>query len=122
MATTHFKIDAFRFNKFAKSEWIQVDVQNNEETAEIEVTIPRDKFELWLRTDGNLDWVIDGVDHEGEHTQAEGTMTLEEYWDSDIKSIYNDFYNYICSHPITFRGQVRPGAVTSLLTEFAKKS
>jgi len=37
-------------------------------------------YEKWLRRNGKLDWVIDGCEC-GEHTQVNGIMSMDEYWD-----------------------------------------
>lgn len=49
----------------------------------IPVTIPKDKFEWWLRLEDKLNWELNTSDHQGEHHQFFGTMSLAEYWDSD---------------------------------------
>lgn len=86
--------------------------------AEIPVTIPRDKFEFWLRLESKLDWVMDTSDHQGEHHQFNGTMSFDEYWSSDSHYIKADLYQYIVSHPIQREGVVYTNSLESLLLAF----
>lgn len=81
----------------------------------IPVTIPRDKFELWLRVKGKLQWTIHTG---GKIQQFTGTMSLPEYWATDQQHIKQDLYEYILSHPITRDGVVYTDSVQSLLLAF----
>lgn len=81
----------------------------------IPVTIPLDKFELWLRTTDKLQWVI--------HTKCNtehfiGTMSSSEYWQTQESYIKEDIYNYIISNPITREGVVYTNSLGSLLLAF----
>ena len=86
--------------------------------AEIPVTIPRDKYEWWLRLEGKLEWEINTSDHQGGHHQFYGTMSLYEYWDSDSQYIKADLYEYIVSHAINRDGVLYTNSLESLLLAF----
>jgi hypothetical protein len=55
--------------------------------------IERAEFEQWVDLQNGRDWVMDYSDHAGEHVQKTGTMTFEEYYDSD--SFIPDLKTYI---------------------------
>jgi len=81
----------------------------------IPVTIPRDKFELWLRVKGKLQWTIHTG---GKIQQFTGTMSLPEYWAIDQQHIKQDIYEYIILHPIKRDGAVYSNSIDSLLLAF----
>lgn len=101
------------------------EIANNEITVMLEkysigipITIPQDKFEWWLRVNNKLDWTMDTSDHQGEHQQFFGTMSLGEYWDGDKHYIHKDLYEYITSHPIKKDGVVFTNSLESILLAF----
>ena len=65
--------------------------------------IPRQKFEDWLRWDDRLNWEMNYSDHNGDHKQETGVMSLEEYWSTDQKGIKEDLYDYIVTKIIGAR-------------------
>lgn len=89
-------------------------------TRYIPVYIPLNKFEFWLRTSDKLCWELNLSDHSGSHVQTTGNMDVNEYWDGDMPYIYADLYEYIVTHPITFRCTVVENSLQSLLNEFEK--
>lgn len=101
------------------------DLINNEIIVDIEkysisipVTIPLDKFEWWLKTNDRLQWEMNLSDHQGVHQQFTGTMSLEEYWNTDTSQIKEDLYGYISTNPITREGVVYSNSLQSLLLAF----
>lgn len=84
----------------------------------IPVTIPQDKFEFWLRTEDKLQWVLNTHDHSGYHQQFQGTMSLQEYWDTATHCIKQDLYEYITTHPIKRDEVVYTNSTESLLLAF----
>lgn len=84
----------------------------------IPVIIPQDKFEWWLRTNDKLQWELNLADHTGTHQQFNGTMSLEEYWNTGSQFINADLYDYITSNPITRDGVVYTNSVDSLNLAF----
>ena len=96
------------------------DITENEITVSTErymiaipVTIPLDKFEWWLRVNDRLKWEL-----RGSEKTITGTMSLEEYWQTDPRCIYQDLYAYIISNPITRDGVVYTNSMGSLLLAF----
>lgn len=85
---------------------------------EIPIRIPTDKFEHFLKIEDKLDWELNTTDHTGEHLQFLGTMSLDEYWNTNKKYILVDLYDYITKNPITFRGQVFTDSVRNLCLTF----
>lgn len=81
----------------------------------IPVTIPKDKFELWLRVKDKLQWTIHTG---GKIQQFTGTMSLSEYWATAAKFIQQDLYEYIINHPIKREDVVYSNSVESLLLAF----
>lgn len=96
----------------------EVIVMTEKYSIAITVTIPQDKFEWWLRLEDKLEWCIDTADHQGEHQQFFGTMSLEEYWATDERYIKEDLYKYIITHPIKKDGVVFSNSLESLLLAF----
>ena len=61
----------------------------DEQSLEVEIT----DFNLFLRTSGKLDWVLDECEN-GEHKQTEGVMSYEEYWHLDT-NVVDDLQEFI---------------------------
>lgn len=59
------------------------------------VKIPREDFEKWLQDSGRLDWCEDRADYRGEHIQATGTLTIEEYWSEYDETKFPDLYDWL---------------------------
>lgn len=101
------------------------EIVNNEITVMLEkfsiaipVTIPQDKFEWWLLNNDKLQWELNSSDHTGEHQQFTGTMSLDEYWNTDSHFIRQDLYQYITTHPIKRDDVVYSNSVDSLNLAF----
>lgn len=107
-----FKIESY---EIANNEII---VMLEKYNAGIPVTIPQDKFEWWLRVENKLDWELNASDHQGQHQQFFGTMSLAEYWDGDKHYIHNDLYEYITSHPIKKDGVTFSNSLENILLHF----
>lgn len=96
----------------------EITVMTEKYNIAITVTIPQDKFEWWLRLEDKLEWVMDTSDHTGQHHQFAGTMSLNEYWDSDKHFIKKDLYEYITTHPIRKDGVVYSNSLDSIILAF----
>lgn len=57
--------------------------------------ISRSGFENWLRFSDRLNWEMNISDHNGNHVQETGVMSIEEYWSLDQNSIKTDLYDYV---------------------------
>jgi len=95
-------------------------IANNEITVILEkysiaipVTIPQDKFEWWLRVNDKLQWLITGSEQ-----SISGTMSLDEYWQTDPVQIKQDLYDYITTNPIKRDDVVYSNSVDSLNLAF----
>jgi hypothetical protein len=108
----HFQISFYLLDE------IEIVVTLEKYSIEIPVTIPRKKFEFWLRLNERLTWEFNTSDHQGQHQQFCGTMSLSEYWDSDSSYIKQDLYDYITTHPINRDGVIFSNSVDSLLLAF----
>lgn len=64
-------------------------------TASKTITVPRQKFENWLRFDDRLNWEMNCSDYKGEHVQETGVMSMEEYYALPEREIDKDLYDYI---------------------------
>lgn len=108
----HFKIEGY-------------EIANNEITVMLEkysiaipVIIPQDKFEFWLRTEDKLQWQLVTADHTGQPQEFNGTMSLDEYWNTGDQYITPDLYQYIITNPINRDGVVYSNSVESLNLAF----
>lgn len=81
----------------------------------IPVRIPLDTYTAFLLRTDKRQFELNYSDHQGEHVQRCGTMTMEEYWNQNDSYIKSDLYEYITTHPINFRGEVRENAAESLM-------
>ena len=112
MANKHFEIEGWS----KSSTTIRVNIAK--EDIGIEITIPRKKFEFWLLINEKLLWEIISSDHTGEHVQAQGTMSYEEYWDGKVEYIESDLYEYITTNPITYKCHTFDNSLESILEAF----
>lgn len=80
----------------------------------IPVTIPQDKFEWWLRVNNKLQWELKST----ESQPITGTMSLDEYWNTDSHFIRQDLYQYISSNPIKRDDVVYSNSLDSLNLAF----
>lgn len=87
----------------------------------VPVTIPKHLFETFLLGQDKLDWELNSSDERGEHVQKTGRMTIEEYWEGDMAYIYQDLYEYIVFHPITFRGELISDSRISIVNSLMLK-
>ena len=85
---------------------------------QIPITLPTSKFEQWLRHNDRLSWELNTTDNTGEHLQFHGTMSIDEYWNTDKKYIKADLYDYITRNPITFRGEVYTDSMANIMLAF----
>lgn len=107
----------FKIESFTRITGINIKVFVTHENVGLTVTIPEDKYNIWLRTTGKLDWCMDYADHQGEHVQKEGVMTIDEYWNTThVEIIQYELYEYISTHPIKYKTEVRQDAVESILS------
>ena len=106
------------YDREVKDGYIIVECEKNDIL--IPVEIPEKKFHLFLREEDKLSWIMDSSDHTGEHVQASGDMSYEEYWNCETRYIYEDLYEYITTHPINFRGKIYENALESLLPAFER--
>ena len=60
--------------------------------------IPLLNFETWLIRSERLQWIADYPDHNGEHVQEAGIMSLEQYWEMSHHFIHADIYDFIVIH------------------------
>lgn len=108
----HFSIESYDINQN------EIIVMLQKYNIGIPITIPVDRFEWWLRLNGKLEWIIDTSDHQGEHQQFFGTMSIPEYWATEEKYIIKDLYEYITSNPITREGVLFTNSTESILLAF----
>lgn len=54
-----------------------------------------EKFELFLLTHDRLNWEINYSDHNGNHVQRSGIMSMGEYWDSNKQYIMEDLNDFL---------------------------
>ena len=112
LQTHHFLIDEF------ETMGTEIVVSLTKSNLLIPVLIPVDKFQLFLLKNSKLDWELNHADHSGEHIQASGRMTYDEYWNSDPDYIKQHFYEYITTNPIMFRGQEYENTVQNINLQF----
>jgi len=112
MQPQHFTIESYEVTNE------EVTVMAEKYNIGIPVTIPRDKFEWWLRVEDKLNWELNTSDHQGQHQQFFGTMSLAEYWDTNSQYIKQDLYEYIIGHPINREGVIYTNSLESLLLAF----
>ncbi len=113
LQTHHFLIDDYEIR-----EDNQLVISLTKSNLVVPITIPLDKFYLFLLTNSKLDWELNHADHSGEHIQASGRMTHDEYWNSEPDYIKQDLYEYITTNPITFRGVLYENSVQNINLQF----
>ena len=84
-----FKIDFFI--RYAGT--ISVEIIGDDYTNEAYINV--DKYMAWLYDTGKLNWVLDEVDHEGNHVQKTGTYNEEQYFNLYQWQITKDLTEYI---------------------------
>lgn len=118
-----FNVAAFRqVNSMFELDIHNIPVSVDDKELEIEIKVPVSKFQDWLIFDERIEWELNFSDYTGSHVQSSGTMSFEEYFMSNEEQIFQDFYDYIVSHPINFRGQLYINSTESILSQFAKYS
>ncbi|MBK7345810.1 MAG: hypothetical protein IPI98_02550 [Chitinophagaceae bacterium] len=111
--TKHFEIETY----FKDAKRIEVCLTKGE--LGLSVFIPTDKFISWLDENSRLEYVIDGVDHNGEHKQVFGKIPIDEYFvEVDSHAIFTDLYDYIVQNPITYRRRIYENSLDSILAAF----
>lgn len=77
-----------------EDETIEVEIKKGDQ--EKIVSVPRQRFEKWLKVDDRLNWEDNYSDYGGCHVQQLGTYSIDEYWEllsnSDIEK---DLYDFI---------------------------
>lgn len=86
----------------------------------IPITIPQDKFKIFLLTQSKLEFQLIYSEEPGPN---DGNMTMQEYWRTGRKKaglelIHKDLYEYIVSHSITYEGVVFSNSLTSIKLAF----
>lgn len=107
-----FKIDRYEIT----GSFIEVVLERN--NIEIPISIPVSKFELFVKHNEKLQWIMVQSDNSGEPQEFTGNMSMNEYWDCAEWYIKNDLYEYICKNPITFRGTVMASSLENILLAF----
>ena len=76
-----------------------IHLEVNDDTYEISL----EKFELFLLTHDRLDWQINYSDHNGNHVQRSGVMSMDEYWSSNKQYIIEDINDFLIIQKLEMR-------------------
>lgn len=62
-----------------------------------------EKFELFLLIHDRLNWEINYSDHNGNHVQRSGVMSMNEYWDSNKEYIMEDLNYFLVTQKLDIK-------------------
>ena len=106
----HFEIENYRFIEKTNSVLVYI----KRDKLAIPITIPKEKFEFWLRTSQRLMTTLVLHEENQETIQADAVMSKEEYWKLNHKEIHSDLYDYIIGNPINYRGTLYERSLVSI--------
>ena len=76
-----------------------IHLEVNDDSYEISL----EKFELLLLTHDRLNWEINYSDHNGNHVQRSGVMSMDEYWSSNKQYIIEDINDFLIIQKLEMR-------------------